>query len=49
MPIFSLDGVVPEIHPTAWVAPGAIIVGNVILGEGANVWFNAVILSLIHI
>ena len=43
MPIYELDGVVPKIHPTAWVAPGAIIVGNVTLEEGASVWFNAVI------
>ena len=43
MPIFSLDGIAPQIHPTAWVAPGAVVVGNVKLGEGASVWFNSVI------
>ena len=43
MPVFSLDGVSPQIHPTAWVAPGAVVVGNVVLEEGASVWFNAVI------
>lgn len=43
MPIYELDGVAPQIHPTAWVAPGAVVVGNVVLAEGANVWFNAVI------
>ncbi len=43
MPIYALDGVEPKIHPTAWIAPGAVIVGNVVLGEGASVWFNAVI------
>ena len=43
MPIYALDGVAPEIHPTAWVAPGAVVIGNVVLEEGASVWFNAVI------
>ena len=43
MPIYSLDGVAPQIHADAWVAPGAVIVGNVIVEEGASVWFNAVI------
>jgi len=43
MPIYELDGVAPKIHPTAWFAPGAVVVGNVTLEEGASVWFNAVI------
>ncbi len=33
----------PTIHPTAWVAEGAIIKGEVTLQENANVWFNAVL------
>ena len=33
----------PTIHPTAWVAKGAVIKGDVILEENANVWYNAVI------
>jgi len=43
MPVYSLKGVTPKIHPTAWVAPGAVVIGNVVLEEGANIWFNAVI------
>lgn len=39
--IWSLDGVAPEIHPDAWVAPGAQIIGRVILRAGASVWFGA--------
>lgn len=32
----------PElVHPTAWVAPGAVVVGDVTLGEDVGVWFNA--------
>ncbi|MEL6279863.1 MAG: gamma carbonic anhydrase family protein [Pseudomonadota bacterium] len=43
MEIYALDGVSPQIHPTAWVAPGARLIGNVILEERASVWFNAVL------
>lgn len=43
MPIFDLDGVSPQIHETAWIAPGAIVLGNVVLEQGASVWFNAVL------
>jgi carbonic anhydrase/acetyltransferase-like protein (isoleucine patch superfamily) len=32
----------PEtVHPTAFIAPGAVVVGDVTLGEQASVWFNA--------
>ena len=35
--IYALDGIAPQIHPTAWVAPTAVLVGNVIIGpRGAN-------------
>ena len=30
----------PSVHPTAFVAPGAAIVGDVTLGEEASVWFH---------
>ena len=33
----------PRIDPTAFVAPGAWVVGDVELGPQASVWFNAVI------
>lgn len=33
----------PKIHPTAWVAPGAFVRGDVTLGEQVNVWYNAVL------
>jgi len=41
--IYTLDGIAPEIHPTAWVAPGAQVIGRVRLGPGASVWFGAVL------
>jgi len=33
----------PSIHPTAFVAPGAVIVGDVTLCEEASVWYGAVL------
>ena len=32
-----------KIHPTAWVAPGAFLRGDVTLGEKVSVWYNAAI------
>lgn len=30
-----------QIHPTAFIAQGAVIVGDVTIGEECSVWFNA--------
>jgi carbonic anhydrase/acetyltransferase-like protein (isoleucine patch superfamily) len=30
-----------QAHPTAFIAAGAVVVGDVTLGEQASVWFNA--------
>lgn len=32
-----------QAHPTAYIAPSAVVVGDVTLGEDSSVWFNAVI------
>ncbi|WP_329485975.1 gamma carbonic anhydrase family protein [Kitasatospora sp. NBC_01246] len=34
---------VPDIDPTAFVAPNAVVVGSVTVGAGASVWYGAVI------
>ena len=41
--ILSLDGVVPTIDPSAWVAPTASVIGDVHVGAGSSVWFAVVI------
>lgn len=33
----------PRIHPEAWVAPGAVVVGKVTLGRAASVWYGSVL------
>jgi carbonic anhydrase/acetyltransferase-like protein (isoleucine patch superfamily) len=39
----SLGESVPSVHPEAWVAPGAVVVGRVTLGRAVNVWYGAVL------
>jgi carbonic anhydrase/acetyltransferase-like protein (isoleucine patch superfamily) len=41
--LFTLNGLSPEIHPEAWVAPTAVLIGDVRVGAGANIWFNCVL------
>jgi carbonic anhydrase/acetyltransferase-like protein (isoleucine patch superfamily) len=41
--ILPFAGIFPRIHPTAFVAPNATVIGNVTIGEEASVWFGAVI------
>ncbi len=43
MSIYELGGQRPEIAEDAWVAPGARVIGRVVLGAGASVWFGAVL------
>lgn len=41
--ILPWAGIYPRIHPTAFVAPNATLIGNVEVGEEASVWFGAVL------
>ena len=43
MPLFSFEGKHPTIHPSAFIAPTAVIVGDVTIEENASVWYNAVL------
>jgi carbonic anhydrase/acetyltransferase-like protein (isoleucine patch superfamily) len=43
MPIFAVGDKVPRIHPTAFIAPTASIVGDVTIHENASVWYGAVV------
>ncbi len=33
----------PRVSPQAWVAPGAVLIGQVELAAGSNVWFGCVL------
>ncbi|MDM7930870.1 gamma carbonic anhydrase family protein [Tabrizicola sp.] len=39
--IYALEGLVPQIAATAWVAPDANVIGRVVLEDEASVWFGA--------
>jgi carbonic anhydrase/acetyltransferase-like protein (isoleucine patch superfamily) len=41
--VLALAGATPEVDPSAFLAPGARVVGAVTLGAGASVWYNAVL------
>ncbi len=36
-------GKTPVIHESAFIAPGAVIIGDVEIGEGASVWYGSVL------
>jgi len=40
--ILSHHGVTPTVPPTAWLAPTATVIGDVVLGDHASLWFNVV-------
>jgi carbonic anhydrase/acetyltransferase-like protein (isoleucine patch superfamily) len=33
----------PTVHPSAFVAPGAVVMGDVTLGEESSVWYGAIL------
>jgi carbonic anhydrase/acetyltransferase-like protein (isoleucine patch superfamily) len=39
----SLGTDVPSVHPDAWVAPGAVVIGRVTLGRDTSVWYGSVL------
>ncbi|MGH7765368.1 MAG: gamma carbonic anhydrase family protein [Candidatus Dormibacteraceae bacterium] len=40
---FELGGKRPRVHPDAYIAPTAVLIGDVEVGPGASVWFGAVL------
>jgi carbonic anhydrase/acetyltransferase-like protein (isoleucine patch superfamily) len=40
---FELGRKRPKVHPDAYIAPTAVLVGDVEVGAGASVWFGAVL------
>ena len=39
--ILPFKGVTPQIPDTAYIAPGAVVTGDVTIGDECSVWFNA--------
>ncbi len=40
MTLYALDGIAPEVHDSAWVAPDANLIGRIVMEEGSSVWFG---------
>lgn len=43
MPVYALGTQVPDIHPDAYVAPEAVVIGSVTIGAESSVWPGAVL------
>jgi len=43
VPSYEYRGRSPQVHPTAFIAPTAVLIGDVRVAEGASVWFGCVL------
>ncbi|HEY4455929.1 MAG TPA: gamma carbonic anhydrase family protein [Pseudonocardiaceae bacterium] len=43
MPLFAFEGVSPTVHPSAFIAPTATLIGDVTVEANASVWYGAVL------
>jgi carbonic anhydrase/acetyltransferase-like protein (isoleucine patch superfamily) len=41
--LFGFEGRVPQVHPAAWIAPTATLIGDVVVEEGASIWYGVVL------
>jgi carbonic anhydrase/acetyltransferase-like protein (isoleucine patch superfamily) len=41
--IIPFNGRTPRVHPTAFIAPTAVLIGDVEIGASSSVWFGAVL------
>jgi len=48
MPVFPYEGAEPQIEQDVLLAPGAMVIGRVKIGQGSSVWYNAVIRGDVH-
>ncbi len=43
MPLYSFEGHSPRVASTAWIAPSADLIGNVVIEDNVSIWFNVVL------
>ncbi|MGE5547662.1 MAG: gamma carbonic anhydrase family protein [Solirubrobacterales bacterium] len=46
--ILPYQGTLPTIDAEAFIAPGAVVIGDVVIGKGSSVWFNCTIRGDVH-
>jgi gamma-carbonic anhydrase len=42
-PLYALDGILPRVHPTSFIAPTAAVIGDVEIGPESGIWFACVV------
>ena len=42
-PLYPFEGKWPRVHPTAWIAPTAAVIGDVEIGPNSSVWYHCVL------
>ncbi len=48
MSILAYRGISPRIAENVFIAPGAWVIGDVVIGERSSIWFNTVVRGDIH-
>ena len=43
MSLYAFGGITPDIAPSAFIAPGARIIGSVTIGADSSIWYNCVL------
>ena len=43
MPVYKLGTLAPELDPQSWIAPNAVVIGQVVMKKDASVWWNCTI------
>ncbi|WP_125569679.1 gamma carbonic anhydrase family protein [Nocardioides baekrokdamisoli] len=43
MPMFEFEGKRPQVHPEAFIAPTATLIGDVTVEKGASIWYGVVL------
>jgi carbonic anhydrase/acetyltransferase-like protein (isoleucine patch superfamily) len=41
--VLPFEGRLPRIDPSAWIAPTAVVLGDVEIGAGSSVWYHCVV------
>ncbi|UIP07343.1 gamma carbonic anhydrase family protein [Erythrobacter sp. SDW2] len=41
--IIPIHGKTPQIHETAFIAPGSVLIGDVTIGADSSIWYNCVL------
>ncbi len=46
--LLPFGDVAPRVDPSAWIAPGATLIGDVVVGPDSSVWYGCVLRADIH-